>query len=420
VRSAILFLLALLILPTTSSAQYFNRAKSSSINCRISGRLDDYSHNEGADRRIFSSALGRPADLYVYVPPGYNPAISYPFILYLHPGSMDERAAAGSCWIVELDRLICCGLMPPVIVAYPDGTHGGENQRGDPHSLFINGCGGRFEDYLLNDIVPFVMSTYSIRPERGAHGILGASAGGYGGMGLALKHRELFGAIAAIASPLNMRYTTISGNYEEDFNPATFRWEECYDPERIIGRYYCGLHVVRARKYIDPVFACTCDVVTHIKMTNPADLLATTDLHPGELAILVGFGTCDNFNFDAQSESFIWLASQRGVGIDVQRIPWGKHDVLYFTKAHRQAYVWLGQHLIHPTSCTCMPTVPAPAPAPQPMPLPHPSTIQSDVRSNEIAAPMPPKQEDLAPPPPPSGAVPRSSLKPIGPKDEPR
>ena len=62
---------------------------------------------------------------------------------------VDEQFFAGAPCIEELDRLIYRGEVPPVIVASPDATDSGENQRRQPHSLFINGCGGRFEDHIL-------------------------------------------------------------------------------------------------------------------------------------------------------------------------------------------------------------------------------------------------------------------------------
>jgi S-formylglutathione hydrolase FrmB len=212
----------------------------------------------------------------------------------------------------------------------------------------VNGCGGAFEDFLINDIYPFMTSTYSIRPEREAHAILGASAGGYGGMGLALKHREMFASVATIAAPLNMRYDTVGDNYEEDFHPETFRWETEYNPEKIVGRFYCGLYLVRAKKYLEPVFGCTGDVEAAVRATNPADLLTTTDLKPGELSLYVGYGHQDNYNFDAQSASFVWLAEQRGIAVTVQSDPSGKHDLRYFGKAHRLAFVWIGQQFCTP------------------------------------------------------------------------
>ena len=43
---------------------------------------------------------------------------------------------------------------------------------------------------------------------------------------------------------------------------------------------------------------------------NPAELLFRPGLPPGELAIYVNYPGKDNYNFDAQDQSFAWIAGQ--------------------------------------------------------------------------------------------------------------
>ena len=73
-------------------------------------------------------------------------------------------------------------------------------------------------------------------------------------MGIALKHRDVFGAVATLAGPLNMRYDNCHGDNREDFDPATYRWKTEYDPDEVVGVFYFGLRRVRAGKYLGPVF----------------------------------------------------------------------------------------------------------------------------------------------------------------------
>jgi S-formylglutathione hydrolase FrmB len=79
------------------------------------------------------------------------------------------------------------------------------------HSLYVNGLGGRFEDHVVEEVVPYLMRAYSIRPERQAHALLGISAGGFGAMGMALKHRDIFGVVAILGGPLNILYYNCQG-----------------------------------------------------------------------------------------------------------------------------------------------------------------------------------------------------------------
>src|SRR5436305_1955618 len=60
------------------------------LNARLAGRVIDHTDNHGADRRIWSAALGERRDLYVYVPPGFDPGRAYPILVWLHGVFEDE------------------------------------------------------------------------------------------------------------------------------------------------------------------------------------------------------------------------------------------------------------------------------------------------------------------------------------------
>ncbi len=177
----------------TSEAQVFDLISLDRLNGKLRGHVVDHTQNHGADRRIFSPILGRPRDLYVYLPPGYDPSLAYPLIVFLHGADVDEHDFLDPGDLEALDRAMACGEIPPAVVAAPDGTYGGLNRVISTHSLWVNGLGGRFEDHVVAEVVPYLMRNYSIRPERQAHALLGVSAGGYGAMSIALKHRDLFG-----------------------------------------------------------------------------------------------------------------------------------------------------------------------------------------------------------------------------------
>src|SRR5262245_6406930 len=107
------------------------------------------------------NALGDPADrdLHVYLPPDHDPAKPYPALLGLAGftgtgGMFFNLDPLGEDLRRRLDRLIGSGACPPVIVVAPDGfTRVGGNQ-------YINSTAtGRYEDYLVDEIVPFVNAT---------------------------------------------------------------------------------------------------------------------------------------------------------------------------------------------------------------------------------------------------------------------
>lgn len=342
--------LATIAVPATAHAQLWNFVSLEKVNAGLGGRIDDYTHNHGEDRRICSPILGMRRDLYVYTPPGYDPAIAYPLIVYFHSADFDEHVLLGGGFIEELDAMILRGESPPVVVACPDGTYSGENRLRAHHSLFVNGLGGRVEDHLMREVLPFVMQRYSILPGREAHAVLGASAGGYGALGLAIKHRDFFGASATLASPINMRYSNVDGEYGQQFDPATYRWLTEYDPSTVVAVFYAGLQRVRARRVLVPVYGRGPDALPAIARDNPADLLFTSGLRPGELAIYLHFGAKDEYNFDSHNLSFAWLASSQGIAVAVACDPDGRHNLKYFKAHHRDAFRWLAGQLTPPAA----------------------------------------------------------------------
>jgi hypothetical protein len=340
-------LIGLAVVPP-ARAQLPEFIKIDRVNQRLSGVVIDYTNNHGSDHRIFSPILGMPRDLYVYLPPGYDPHRAYPLIIFCHMASQDEQFFLHPAMTGILDSLIVAGKIPPVVVAAPDGIFGAGGLVHKHHSLFINGRNGRFEDHLLREVVPFVVTTYSIRPEREAHALLGISGGAYGAMGIALEHREYFGAVATLAGALNLRYYNADENYFEDFDPATYRWKTRYEPNEVIGKFYHGLVRMRAKRFMAPVFGGG-DIVPELAQTNPADRLFSTNIQPGELAIYANYGGRDNFNFDAQVESFAWLAATKGVAVTLDRDPNGTHSLRYLRNNMGRTLQWLGQHIVPPT-----------------------------------------------------------------------
>ena len=240
-RRVVAALLLCVVASGPAKAQVFNWVNLDRLNSKLHGRVVDYTHNHGTDRRFYSPILGRQRDLYVYLPPGYNPSVAYPLLVYLHGAHIDEHLFLDPGPLKAIDGLMSQGQLPPLVIAAPDGFYEGENKITDFHSLWVNGLGGRFEDHVVAEVVPFMMRTFSVRPERQGHGLVGISAGGFGAMAMAIRHRDLFGAVATVAGPLNMRYDNCEGRYGDDFDPATYRWRTEYEPNMIIARYYYGL-----------------------------------------------------------------------------------------------------------------------------------------------------------------------------------
>src|SRR2546422_799743 len=75
-------------------------------NTKLYGKVIDHTANHGKDRRIYSPALGQRRDVYVYVPPGYDPDERYPVIFLLHGFGQDEQVFLKVAPLIDEDLLV--------------------------------------------------------------------------------------------------------------------------------------------------------------------------------------------------------------------------------------------------------------------------------------------------------------------------
>src|SRR5262249_26173864 len=142
------------------------------LNRSICGQVLDFTHNHGKDRRIWSPALCEKRDLYVYLPPNYDPSKKYPLAIFLHGAGQDAQIFVKSL-VKDLDCAIVQGKLPPVIVAAPDGSMKGRTSVFHIATFFANSDAGQYEDYLMTDVWDFLMTNFPIRAEREAHWLFG-------------------------------------------------------------------------------------------------------------------------------------------------------------------------------------------------------------------------------------------------------
>ena len=316
---------------------------------RIAGRLIDHTRNHGEDRRIWARSLYQKRDLYVYLPPNYDPNQQYPFMIFLHGFGFDEHMFLEV--IPYLDEAIVKGKLPPIIIAAPDGSLNGECSIERPGSFFINSGAGQFEDFILQDVWDHVTRRYPIRCEREAHVLAGVSMGGFGAFNLGIRHRNAFGVVMGIFPPLNLRWCDVrDGNPHADFDPRYWGWRHGFDnPHEILARV--GLATVRLGQLVHPAFGEGEEALVNIRHNNPIDLIDRTRLRNGELEMFVAYGGKDEFNIDAQVESFLYLAKHRGLGVHVVYDPLGHHDAITAQKLLPNLLDWLAPRLAPYSPC---------------------------------------------------------------------
>ena len=315
------------------------------MNRQLQGTLVDYTHNHGADRRIWSEALGQKRDMYVYLPPGYDPQQSYPLVIWLHGFGQDEHTFA-KVIAPRVDKAIVSGQLPPFIIASPDGSLDGHECMLTPGSFFLNSMAGRFEDFIVQDVWSFLIQSYPIRPERQAHILAGVSMGGGAAYNLGIKYRDRFGAVVGVFPPLNTRWIDCHGRYMGNFDPCCWGWRTDFSRRNeVIGRFY-GVITIRSKRLTDPIYGKrVVPTVEQVSMDNPIEMLASYNVQPGDLAMFIGYGGKDQFNIDAQVESFLYVARQRNLPIDVSYVPHGKHNYRTAFKIIPDLFDWLDEHL---------------------------------------------------------------------------
>ena len=239
------------------------------------------------------------------------------------------------------------GQLPPAIVAAPDGSLKGVSGYMSPGSFWINSpVGGRFEDYLMQDVWDFLFEHYPIRPERGAHAIAGVSMGGGGAFHTAIKYPDRFGTVVAFIPPLNTRWEDCHGHYMANFDPNCWGWNDTFDQSfEVVGRYFL-VFTIRLRMVRNPLYGRgNPDTAALVAQDNPIEMLDAYDVRDGEFNLYVAYAGRDNFNLDAQAESFLYRAGQRGIHVDVDYLPNGRHDKATVLRMLPRALDWLGDRL---------------------------------------------------------------------------
>jgi enterochelin esterase family protein len=166
----------------------------------------DVPHGSVHQHNYHSKALGRPRELWVYTPPGYeqsvtaNPTQRWPLLVLQH-GSGDNHQT----WVVHgkahwiLDNLIHTKRAMPMIVAMLDGHPLGMVSR-DTSSDRRRGATDAFRRELLEDAIPLVESLYRVEPGATHRAIAGLSMGGGQSLSVGLTNLDRFAWVGAFSA----------------------------------------------------------------------------------------------------------------------------------------------------------------------------------------------------------------------------
>jgi len=147
--------------------------------------------SEVRQHSLNSAALGRELNYLVYLPDGYDNAMTgYPVLYLLHGAGGDESSYVRNGQIRETaDRLIASKAIPPTLIVMP----------GCKDTWWVDGGAGKAETAFWSELVPIVEKMYRANRARNGRLIAGYSAGGYGAVRFALKFPDRIAAAAALS-----------------------------------------------------------------------------------------------------------------------------------------------------------------------------------------------------------------------------
>ncbi|HEX9990330.1 MAG TPA: alpha/beta hydrolase-fold protein [Chloroflexia bacterium] len=214
--------------------------------------------------KLESKALGVAKRFYIALPPGYkrpgNKDIRYP-VLYLFRGHEREwvhrwqdKSRRGRTVVDVYRDLLAGGKVGPMILVFP-GISSSDNRL---PGLLVNflapelarkapGVGtGRFEDYFLQELVPYVDSNFRTIAERTGRAVDGFSLGGFQSIKIAAQHPELFCS---------------AGAFDGTFLYATYKGKALRATDRVLRNPLLG-----------PAFGVPLDM-EYVAANSPANLL---------------------------------------------------------------------------------------------------------------------------------------------------
>lgn len=140
-------------------------------------------------KRFPSVFLEDERDIFVMLPPGYDPSVRYP-VLYVHDGN--ESITRGAYHLEALGAMQEATCQPVILVFVALPVQHVRNYQ------YVHGEGyPRYARFLAHEVAPFIDAHFSTRAQADARGVIGASLGGACSFYVALQHPDVFGKAAS-------------------------------------------------------------------------------------------------------------------------------------------------------------------------------------------------------------------------------
>jgi enterochelin esterase-like enzyme len=146
----------------------------------------------------FSSHVSNTQQRYlIYLPPCYDHTETrYPTIYLFHGSDNDETHWQRLGIFQAMDEGLRAGRFPPAIIVLPDGNY----------DLFMHTSGGpgSYEAEFVDDLIPYIDSTYRTVATSEWRAIGGISRGGVWSYEIGFRHPDLFAIVGGHSAALNV------------------------------------------------------------------------------------------------------------------------------------------------------------------------------------------------------------------------
>jgi enterochelin esterase-like enzyme len=150
-----------------------------------------------------SKTVGNTRTALIYTPPGYSNDMKYPVLYLLHGiGGDEEEWRRGGHPEIILDNLIADKKAVPMIIVMPNGR-AQPNDRAEGNVMASAPAFAKFERDLLDDLIPFIESKYSVKADRESRALAGLSMGGGQSLNFGLGHLDTFAWVGGFSSAPN-------------------------------------------------------------------------------------------------------------------------------------------------------------------------------------------------------------------------
>lgn len=155
----------------------------------------------GVDQHVFQSdAAGTAVSYHVYRPPAYHehPERCFPVLYWLHgSGAATASIAPVSGWF---DAAIAAGLIPPMLVVFPNGW---------AYRMWCDSFDGSFpmETVFVEELIPEIDAQFRTIARREGRLLEGFSMGGQGTARIGLRRPDLFAGVSILgAGPIQEHF----------------------------------------------------------------------------------------------------------------------------------------------------------------------------------------------------------------------